>query len=297
MVYQTRLLGLLALALVGAMAASACSSWSTELAVVPGTPRPAQAVKLERVATPAPTARAAAKQSDEPRGDIGGSEDAGPTVIRLDPRPAPGPFEMNTYQQGDFVHQAHKDWCVAGSALTMINIMEDGRPKNTSQMQQRIYERGRELSPYKGRLSDIGVDLIGWAELLNNRGFGPYEVAGADTLRKAVRRAAKAIRQTGRPVGLVTWRGAHSWVMSGFTATADPAYDGGFNVEAVHIQDTWYPWVSTIWGASRPPNTLVPVSKLDEDYLPYKRPNGKWPRRDGKYMLILPVLPEGTVAR
>jgi len=287
----------LVMALVGAIVVGACSSWSAELAVVPGTPPAAKAAVATRTAKPVQTARPNAQPPSEPQGDIVGAEDPGPTVVKLRPRPAPGPFRMNLYRDGDFVHQADKNWCVAGSTLTMMNIIDEGSSTKSVAAQKRIYERGRELSPYKGKLGSIGVDLIGWTELLNNRGFGPYQVAGADTIRGAIRRAAKAIRQTGRPVGLVTWRGAHSWVMSGFKATADPAYDKSFVVESVYIQDTWYPWVSTIWGASRAPDTLVPVARLSEDYLPYKRPNGKWPRRDGKYMLILPVLPEGTVAR
>jgi hypothetical protein len=85
--------------------------------------------------------------------------------------------------------------------------------------------------------------------------------------------------------------------MSGFTATADPAYDRSFQVKKVYIQDTWYPSVSSIWGASRPPNALMAIPALAEDYLPYDRPRAAYPRRDGKFMLIMPVLPEGTVAR
>ena len=201
------------------------------------------------------------------------------------------------YRKGDFMHQATKDMCVAGSTQTMMNIIDPGKPNRSIAFQKRLYERGRRLSPNQAKLGPIGVDLSGWAELLNRGGYGPYIVESADTRRGAIRKAAKAIRETNKPVGLVTWRGAHSWVMSGFTANADPAYDNGFKVEAAYIQDTWYPYVSTIWGASTPPNTLVPVGKLAEDYLPYNRPRANYPKRDGKFMLILPVLPSNTVAR
>jgi hypothetical protein len=313
-------LRLATLALVAAVTVSACSTVSTGLALVPGTPPPPGPTTVGRDATsppsPSPAARAAAQKAEpdadpaarrKPDADPAARKgpDADPaarrkpkvTVRKLRPRPAPGPFRMNLYRKGDFVHQGTKDWCVAGSTLTMMNIIDDGKPRNSVAAQKRLYDRGRKLSPVKRKLGPIGVDLIGWAELLNTRGYGPYEVTPAETRRGAIRRAARAIRRTGRPVGLVTWRGAHSWVMSGFTATADPAYDKDFQVKAAYIQDTWYPWVSTIWGASRPPNSLVPVAKLAEDYLPYARPRAKWPRRDGNYMLILPVLPEGTVAR
>jgi hypothetical protein len=218
-------------------------------------------------------------------------------TIKLRPRPRPGPFAMNLYRKGDFVHQQTKDWCVAGSTQTMMNIIDDGKPNRSRRFQERLYREGRRLSPNKAKLGSIGVDLIGWAELLNTRGYGPYVVDGAVSRKGAIKRAAKALRTTGKPVGLVTWRGAHSWVMSGFTATADPAYTNDFRVRAVYIQDVWYPWVSSIWGASRPPDTLVPVGALREDYLPYRRPRARYPKRDGKFMLILPQLPRNTVAR
>jgi len=219
------------------------------------------------------------------------------TVIRLKPRPRPGPFSMNLYRRGDFRHQQTKDWCVAGSTATMMNIMKHGSARRFTPSQERLYARGRQLSPMKRKLGPIGVDLIGWADLLDRGGYGPYIVKGGITRNGAIRQAARALRLTGRPVGLVVWRGAHSWVMSGFKATADPAHSDRFKVTDVYIQDTWYPWVSTIWGASRPPNSLVPVAALAEDYLPYRRPLGRYPRRDGKFMLILPVLAPHTVAR
>lgn len=218
-------------------------------------------------------------------------------TIRLKPRPRPGPFAMNLYTKGAFVHQATKDWCVAGSTQTMMNMMDGGRPNRSVGFQERLYREGRRLSPDKAKLGAIGVDLTGWAELLNTRGYGPYVVDGTKRRQGAIKRAAKALRMTGRPVGLVVWRGAHSWVMSGFTATADPARTNDFRVERVYIQDVWYPWVSSIWGASRPPNSLVPVSALGADFLPYRRPQGRYPKRDGRYMLILPTLPRNTVAR
>jgi hypothetical protein len=39
------------------------------------------------------------------------------------------------------------------------------------------------------------------------------------------------------------------------------------------------------------------VAALAEDYLPYRRPLSRWPARDGRFMLILPVLPADTVVR
>ena len=242
------------------------------------TPRQTARPRATPKVLPSPTAETArdpAPRRDRPK----------VTTIRLSPRPRPGPFQMDLFRKGDFMHQADKNACVAGSTQTMMNIIDRGRPNRSTAFQQRLYQRGRELSPNKAKLGPIGIDLTGWAELLNTNGYGPYVVDGAATRRGAIRKAAKALRLTDRPVGLVTWRGAHSWVMSGFTATADPAYSDDFQVTKVYIQDVWYPYVSTIWGASRPPDSLVPVAALAEDYLPYARPRARWPKRDGKFML------------
>ena len=77
--------------------------------------------------------------------------------------------------------------------------------------------------------------------------------------------------------------------MSGFTATADPAQTDGFAVTAVRIEDVWYPRLSTIWGYSRPPDALVPVGLLPEDYLPWKRPSGPYPGKDGQFVVVIPT--------
>lgn len=264
---------------------SACSVLAIEpLALVPGTAQPTPRASVP----PSPTSR---------HDETGARAKPDRRVLRLRPRPQAGPFTMNLYRPGDFVHQQTKDWCVAGSTQTMMNIIDKGRPNLSASFQEHLYRKGRKLSPNKRKLGPIGVDLIGWAELLDSGGYGPYVVDGAGTRRAAIRKAARALRMTGRPVGLVTWRGAHSWVMSGFTATADPASSKDYEVTAVYVQDTWYPYVSTIWGASRPPDALVPVAALAEDYLPYRRPRARYPDRDGRFMLILPTLPPNTVAR
>lgn len=283
---------LLIVTVASAFAVSACSVIGAEaLVVVPepvATDRPAK-VRIQR--TP---------RSADTTGPVAQQETPKPTprikVVRLKPRPKPGPFSMNLYREGDFVHQQNKNWCVAGSAQTMMNIMNTGKANRSATFQRRLYNAGRRLTHNKNKLTSIGVDLTGWADLLSTNGYGRYEIDGRSTRRLAIRAAAKALRETGRPVGLVVWRGAHSWVMSGFSATADPAYTNDFEVKKVFIQDVWYPYVSTIWGASRPPNSAVPVARLAEDYLPYRRPAHRWPKRDGKFMLILPALPQGVVA-
>ena len=145
--------------------------------------------------------------------------------------------------------------------------------------------RQRSTPKFNGK----GAEPEGWAAGLTKLGFGRYVVAVRPNRRAAIEAAARALRLTGRPVGILAWRGAHSWVMSGFRATADPAFTDNFRVTHVNIQDVWYPRVSSIWGASRPPNSLVPVARLPEDILPWRRPDRRHPDKDGRYVLVLPV--------
>jgi hypothetical protein len=214
---------------------------------------------------------------------------------------------MNLFEKGDFVHQQTEYWCVAASVQTMMNIIEDGRPNRSKALQRQLHFQGRRLdrsgdafwrkvagdTRWKAGLHGLGI--TDWAEMLNTNGYGPYKVDRAGSRKQAIHRAAKAIRMTGKPVGLVVWRGAHAWVMSGFTATADPALTNDFEVKKVFIQDVWYPYVSSIWGPSRPPNSAVPVARLAEDFLRYDRPGRVHPKRDGRFMLVMPQLLPDTV--
>jgi hypothetical protein len=194
---------------------------------------------------------------------------------------------MDLFDEGDFVSQASADWCVPASILTMINMIDvAGDP--TTPTQEELDRLARRLST--PRLRGAGSEPEGWAESLNRLGYGPYEVRAERTRAAAIAAAARAIRLTGRPVGLLMWRGAHAWVMSGFRATADPAYTEDFTVTHIYVQDSWYPRVSSIWGPSRPPDATVRVGLVAEEYLAWRRPTVRYPEKDGRFVLVSPVV-------
>jgi len=233
------------------------------------------------------TLRLAASAVVEERGGTGAAE------IRQ--RPRIGPFSMNLYSRGDFVNQKTAYWCIPASTQTMMNIMDRGRPNRSRVLQARLYRVGDRLEE-DGTFSDEpepdryrGMGISEWVGLLNRYDYGPYKLVGAKTRQNALRRAANMMRETGKPVGLVVWRGAHAWVMSGFTATADPAVTDDFRITSVWVQDPWYPRVSSTWGPSHPPNTRVSARVLGQDFKPYGRPGRRNPERDGLYMLVLPA--------
>jgi hypothetical protein len=229
-------------------------------------------------------------------GDLGGAHEApapGPSPQALDllpraldPPPKAGRFAIDLFEKGDFVSQARADWCVPASILAMMQMIDrDGdRPTPT---QGKLDRLARSLST--PRLRGAGSEPEGWAGSLNRLGVGPYEVRAERTRAGAIEAAARAIRLTGRPVGLLIWRGAHAWVMSGFRATADPAYTDDFRVTHVYVVDPWYPRVSSIWGPAKRPDAVVPVRRLAEDYLAWRRPTVRYPEKDGRFVLVVPV--------
>lgn len=264
--------------------AAAPTATSTPAASAIRTPQPAEA--------PAPVATLPPSAAVPPDPTPASAGEPLPTAPRIDPPTADAPtgsrpFAMNLYHRGDFATQVTKTYCVPGAMQTMMNVMDKGATKASRARQDRLHRLVRRLST--DRLRGAGAEPEGWARGLERLGYGGYEVVETKTRAGAIRVAARAIRETGRPAGLLVWRGAHAWVMTGFRATADPAVRRDFRVTHVRIVDVWHPRVSSIWGASVKPNTLVRVGKLREDYLRWRRPLMKYPEKDGKYVLVVPV--------
>ena len=191
---------------------------------------------------------------------------------------------MDLYEKGDYVGEFRDTWCVPAAMQTAMNIMDTSADR-TQATQSKLFSLARSLAP----APDGAAEPEGWASAMTQLGYGGYEVRTAPSIRAAMQLAAKQIRLTSRPVGLLVWRGAHAWVVSGFTATADPRASATFVVTGLYVEDVWYPRISTIWGSSNPPDTLVAATDLSIDYLPWKRPRGSYPEKNGLYVLVVPV--------
>ena len=122
-------------------------------------------------------------------------------------------------------------------------------------------------------------------------GAAGYEVRGYETRAGALRDAAVAIETTQSPVILLAWRGAHTWVMTGYRADADPTVFPDAIVEGAYVLDPWYPDVSSIWGPSDPPGTFQDAAEMERNYLRWKRPEGLYPERDGLFISVVPTIP------
>jgi hypothetical protein len=176
-------------------------------------------------------------------------------------------YALDVQRRGDFVAQTNLVQCVGASMQMMLNMVRaDDRSAAT---QLKLQNLARSLSPPRpdGGVRK-GASVVGWSEGLNQLGAGPYKLVGAWTIEEAMSVAARAIRITGKPVGLLMWQGRHAWVMSGFRATADPLGGADTSVMAVTVLDPLYPRVSPRWGRGPRPGEVMSVATLGKQFLP-----------------------------
>ena len=214
----------------------------------------------------------------------------------VEPVAAAGGYALELQRPGDFVRQTNLVQCVGASMQMMINIMAP-RNDRTAATQHRLWKLARALGPPRRTTPrGKGASPIGWARGLDQLGYGPYLAVGFPTLASAAKAAARAIRLTGKPVGVLVWAGRHAWVMTGFRATADPLTTNDFRVSQVTVMDPLYPLKSTIWGQSRPPGTHLSLAQFGRSFVP-RKPFAQRSALDGTFVLVLPVLPFTPRAR
>ena len=214
-------------------------------------------------------------------------------LVALAPGSASGAttFRLDVSNRADFVAQTNFVQCVGASMQMMINMIEPGRDRSAA-TQLRLQQLARNWSGSRpdGRQRQ-GASVRGWAAGLNILGAGPYRLVGAKTLGEAMKTAAMAIAATGRPVGLLVWRGRHAWVMSGFVATADPRKTNDFKVTRAIVHDPLYPHGNAIWGRSPLPGEAITLGTLGRQFVPRRMTNrlGNMPSAlGGKFVLVLP---------
>jgi hypothetical protein len=203
-------------------------------------------------------------------------------------------YELDLGKQADFVAQTNFVQCVGASMQMMLNMIEPGVDR-TAKTQSRLQKLARSLSGSRpdGRERQ-GASVRGWAAGLNRLGAGPYRLVGTRTIDEALLTAAQAMRTTGRPVGLLMWRGRHAWVMSGFRATRDPLVPGA-RVTSVFVEDPLYPYGSKVWGPSPAPGSALSVEKLGRQFVP--RSSWSQSALTGRYVLVLPYEFDARVLR
>ena len=93
---------------------------------------------------------------------------------------------------------------------------------------------------------------------------------------------------TGRPAGIVVWRGTHAWVLTGFEATADPRATDDFRVITVRMADPLWPYWHVRKRAIYRPGTRLSMTTLKRNFTAY-HDSRRDDRIEGKYVAIVPL--------
>ena len=254
------------------------------VATVFATPRPAASPgpNLATYDPPISTAR--------PSGAAVSTPTAEPT-----PEPTPAPVAVDVDIAADpagiFASEVKDTWCApAGVQITLAYL---GKADTSIAFQRELQGRVHEWESYADSHNG-GWGPAAMAQALAAYGVPGYQVRTYKTRQGALLDAATAIETTGSPAILLAWRGAHTWVMTGFRADADPAIFPDATIDGAYIVDPWYPRVSSIWGPSDPPGTFQDKAEMIRNYLAWKRPEGKYPGRDGRFIAVVPTVKVGA---
>ena len=188
-----------------------------------------------------------------------------------------------------FAHELTKEWCAVAATQIVLAMLGKG---DTSTRSRR--ELAGRIGEWESRRDsrDGGWGPAAIALALKAYGVTGYEVRAYRTREDALLDSALAITDTQKPAVLLAWYGAHTWVMTGYKADGRPApvYDDA-QITHAQILDPWYPTVSTIWGASHRPGFYQDMADLAREYLPWARPEGPYPDRDGRFIAVVPTTP------
>lgn len=192
---------------------------------------------------------------------------------------------LDLYRDGAFTTQASWLWCTAAGVQIARNLVFDGDDHRASS-QERYFDWMRRHNRYDLPES-AGVDPVGWAAGMREFVDDRYRLVSHDSFVEALRLAVTRIRLTGLPVALTVANGGHGWLLTGFSATADPAVDDGFRIRSVRVTGPLFGRQSRD-GYDMPPDTSLTPAELERFFTPWRYDPLPmiW---DGRYVSIQPI--------
>ena len=185
----------------------------------------------------------------------------------------------DVYFAAGYERQVDSRTCTAAATAMMMNFIAR-RDLNLNQLAILRYEQPRDALP---NATQRGSDPLGWSRaathyssLTGRPTIYAWEAYGS--ARTALRRAARQIAISGKPVGLLVRHGTHAMVMTGFTASADPARTASFTLYSI--------WVSDPYGYSHR-SYDAPATPLNT-YLQTDATSWYDARWYGRYIVIVP---------
>jgi len=197
---------------------------------------------------------------------------------------------IDLYRRGTFTTQQSWLWCTAADVQIIRNIARGQRDHSTAS-QRRYFDWMRRHNRYELPLS-AGVDPAGWTAGLRHFVDARYRLVASRTFASALKSAVTNLRRTNLPVGITVANGGHAWVLTGFTATADPLRTSKFEVTSVRVVGPLFGLQSRN-GYDMPPDTRLTPAQLRHYFTPWKYA----PKRmiwDGRYVSIQPIATRAT---
>jgi hypothetical protein len=193
---------------------------------------------------------------------------------------------VDLYRVGVFTTQKTWRWCTAADVQIMRNIV-DRLQDHSRAGQQRYYTYMRAHNRYAIPAAD-GVDPAGWTAGLRHYVDDRYRRVASPSFAAALRSAVTSLRRTNLPVGLLVAHGDHAWVLTGFTATADPARTSDFTVTSVRVVGPLWGLQSRSYGYDMRPDRKLTPAQLKGFFTPwhYSRIRMAW---EGRWVSVQPI--------
>lgn len=213
------------------------------------------------------------------------------------PAPARAPVDVRLVEDHDavFASQITTEMCAVAATQMVLAIL--GLGDTSEEFQNEIGGRIDDWESWEDS-HDGGWGPAAVSEALADYGAPGYEVRAYTSYTDALRDSAIAISTIRKPVVLFPWWGAHTWVMTGYRADADPTIFPDATISGAYILDPWYPRVSSIWGPSDRPGNFETLAELERNWPTgtpmgfgpgWSRPEGAYPDRDGRFVVLIPT--------
>ena len=193
---------------------------------------------------------------------------------------------MDLYRSGVFTTQKTWLWCTAADVQIIRNIVGH-HADHSRASQQRYFDYMRAHNRYRIPVSD-GVDPAGWTAGLRHYVSSRYRLVASSSFDSALRSAVTSLRKTNLPVAITVSHGNHAWVLTGFTATADPAKTSRFTVTSVRVTGPLWGLQNRSYGYDMRPDRKLTPSQLRGFFTPwhYGRVRMAW---EGRWVSVQPI--------
>jgi hypothetical protein len=174
---------------------------------------------------------------------------------------------IDLYRPGVFTTQKTWLWCTAADVQIMRNIV-DRLSNHKKAAQRRYFAYMRAHDRYAIPVSE-GVDPAGWTAGLRRYVDSRYRLVASSSFKAALRSAVRSLRLTNLPVGITVSHGGHAWVLTGFTATADPAVTSRFTVTSVRVTGPLWGLQSRSYGYDMHPDKKLTRQQFRSFFTPW----------------------------